>query len=232
MKLRNSFITAVFFSAGITFAFAEAPVDEDTFRETTYTFESFSSADKLNAYALSFFQTSENNGGDSVQSEQNGITGTGSERNDYTIGYKNNGTSPSFHANSTSAAPDGNETLSLYDLSNSFYDSVTEEIGFTARGERENPLVFSDFIPSAPNDSQLPNQEIFSMLSYDKNVFTNAQNWGQILLGGYYYEPKEEENIFLLFGSMITVPFAILSFTLGIGFLLIIFTSIWNKENV
>ena len=70
------------------------------------------------------------------------------------------------------------------------------------------------------------------MLSYDKNVFTNAQNWGQILLGGYYYEPKEEENIFLLFGSMITVPFAILSFTLGIGFLLIIFTSIWNKENV
>ena len=112
MKLRNSFITAVFFSAGITFAFAEAPVDEDTFRETTYAFDRFSSADKLNAYALSFFQTSENNGGDSVQSEQNGITGTGSERNDYTIGYKNNGTSPSFHANSTSAAPDGNESLS------------------------------------------------------------------------------------------------------------------------
>ena len=231
MKLRNSLITAVFFSVGIAFAFAEAPVDEDTFRETTYTFDNFSPAENLNAYALSFLKTSENNASDSTLSEQNGSTETGSERNDYTIGYKNNGTSPSFHANSPSAAPDGNESLSLYDLSNSFYDSVTEEIGFTARGDRANPLVFSEVIAAAPNNSQMPNQEIFSLLSYDKNVFTNAQNWGQILSGGYYYPEEEEENLFILFGSMITVPFAILTLTLGVGFLLILFTSILNKEN-
>ena len=231
MKLRNCFLSAVIFSVGTAFAFAEEPVDEDTFRETTYTFNSSSVAEGFNASTLSFCKTAETNASDATMSDNNGNDETWRERNDYTIGYKNNDISPLSQEDSNSAAPDKNESLRVYDFSLSFYDSVTDEIGFTARGDRENPLVFSDVIAEAPINSQLPNQEIFSLLSFDKNVFTNSQNWGQILTGGYYYEEEEEENAFLLFSSMITIPFAILSVSLGVGFLLIVFTSTRNKTN-
>ena len=232
MKLRNWFLTAVVFSVGVAFVPAEEPVDEDTFRETTYSLDNFSTAEGLNAYPLSFCKSAGNEEIDAAMFEHFSIAGTGSGRNDNGAGDKDDGTSPSFHEDSTSASPDGNELLRIYDLSASFYDSITEEIGFTARGERENPLVFSDAKPETPDNSQMPTPEIFSLLTFDKNVFTNEQNWGQILSGGYYFGEEEEESAFLLFSSMITIPFAILSVALSVGFLLILFTSILNKENV
>ena len=232
MKLRNCFLTAVFFSVGIAFAIAEDAVDEDTFRETTYSFDNFTTAGSLKDYSLSFCKTAGDNTDGSISLETDGIAGTGSWRTDYTIDYKNNGISPASHADSTPAAPDPNESSRIYDLSVSFYDSVTEEIGFTAHGDVENPLVFSDVKPETPNNSQLPNQETFSLLSFDKKIFTSAHNWGQILSGGYYYEGEEEESAFLILSSMITIPFALLSVVLGTGFLLIMFTSTGNKANV
>ena len=232
MKLRNYFLTAVFFSVGIASAFAEEAVDEDTFRETTYTFDNSIAGGGLNAYSLSFSKTAGNTPDDSTMFERDGATDTGSGRNDYSTDYKNDGISSTYHEDSASTAPDENKSLRVYDLSTSFYDAVTEEIGFTAHGDVKNPLVFSDVMVQAPNKSQLPNQETFSLLSFDKRMFTSAHNWGQILSGGYYYEGDEEENAFLLFSSMITIPFACLSITFGVGVLLIMYTSTGSKTNV
>lgn len=241
MKLRNWFLTAaVIFSVGIACVSAEEPVDEDTFRETTYTFDNFTTAEGAKANPLSFCKTPGNEAIDSNLFEHFGAAENGNGRNDVGTGSENGATSPSFqnsptpytHEDSTSAAPDENESLRIYDLSASFYDSITEDIGFTARGERENPLVFFDAKAETPDNSQLPTPEIFSLLTFNKNVFTNAQNWGQILSGGYYFGEKEEESAFLLFSSMIIIPFAILSVALSAGFLLILFTSILSKGNI
>lgn len=233
MMLRNCFLTVVLFSAGIAFAFAEEPIDEDTFRETTYSFDSSAATERLNTSKLSFRKTAGNEAGDSARFEHDIIAGTGSGQSDYTIEEIKKSISPAFHEDSTSAATDANKSLRVYDLSTSFHDSIPEEIGFIARSDVDNPLVFSEVFVEAPNNSQLPNQETFSLLAFDKKVFTSANNWGQILSGGYYYEGEEEESAFLLFSSMITIPFAILSITLGIGFLLIMYTSITgNKTNV
>ena len=120
MKLRNCFLTAVFFSVGIAFAFAEEAVDEDTFRETTYSFDTFSTAERFNTYTLSFSKTTGNKAGDSTRLESNGIDVTGSGGNDFAIGYKNDNGNRTFLENSNSAAPDQNDSRNVYDLSISF----------------------------------------------------------------------------------------------------------------
>ena len=232
MKLRNCFFTAVFFSVGITFALAEEPVDEDTFRETTYTFNNSTAANSLNADALTFWKSAGSEADNSTLFESNRIAGNGNGGNDYTIGYRNDVQSPSGHEVSTTAAPAGNESLRVYDFSKSFYDSVTEDIGFTARSDLDNPLDFSEVFVEAPTNTPLPTQETFSLLAFDRKVFTSAHNWGQILSGGYYYE-EEEENAFFQFSSMITIPFTILVITLALGFLLVLHTSSsGNRTNV
>jgi len=233
MILRNCFLTAALFAVGIVFAFAEEPIDEDTFRETTYSFDNSTAAEDLNTNSLSFSKTAGNEAGDSTLFEHIGVDETGNEPNDYTIGYTIGGITPVFHEDSESADPDENESLPIFDFSVSYYDSITDEIGFTARADVENPLVFSEVFAEAPNNSQLPNQETFALLFFDKQIFTSAHNWGQILSGGYYFGETEEESAFLSFSSMMTIPFAILSVGLSIGFLLIMFTSITgNKTNI
>ncbi len=226
MKLRNCFLTAVFFSVGMAFAIAEEAVDEDTFWETTYTLDRSGAAETINAYTLSFSKTTWNKTGDSTQLAPNGIDEPRNGRNDYTTGYKNDGADMAFQGDSDSDAPDPNESRNIYNLSNSFYDSIPEEIGFTARDDVENPLVFTDIIAEEPNDMQLPNQETFSLLFFDKNMFTSAHNWGQILSESYYYDGGGKENVFVSFSSVITVVFACLSVMFGMGFLLILFTVI------
>ena len=232
MKLRNCFLTAVFFSVGIAFAIAEETVDEDTFRETTYTFDNSSTAERFNAYNLSFSKSARNKAADSTRLESNGVDETGSGGNAYAIGYKNDDANLISEGNSDTTAPDKNNSPNVYDLSISFYDSIPEEIGITARADVENPLVFTDIIAEAPNNIQLPPQETFALLFFDKNVFTSAHNWGQILSESYYYNVVEEDNAFVLFGSMITIPFACLSVTLALGYLLIIYTSGGHKTNI
>ena len=230
MILRKCFPTAVFFSVGIAFAIAEEPVDEDMFRETTYTFDISGAAERFNTYNLSFSKTTGTKAGDATLLEANGFDEAGSGRNDYTTGHENDGGSLTFQEDSASVAPDRNELRNIYDLSVSSYDSIPEGIGFIAHKDVDNPLVFTDIIAEAPNNFQLPNQETISLLSFDRNVFTRARNWGQIL-SGYYYEVGKKENELVLFGSMITIPFACLTVALGVGFLLIMFTSIGNKTN-
>lgn len=221
MKLRNwSLTAAVVFFVGIAFAVAEEPADEDTFRETTYTYDTSLVPDLEGSsdFPLSFYKTAGNGADDATLFEQIGIAGSG--RSDESA------------ASATSRTSGEDMSLRVFDLSSSFSGSVTEEIGFTARSDRGNPLVFSEVIAESPNKSQSAGNETYSLLTFDKKAFTNARNWGQIISGGSNFNDGEEEGFLVFFSSIVTIPFAILSFSICIGFLLIMFTTSGKKSNV
>ena len=254
MKLRSLFLCAVFISAGIAFALAEEPASENTLRECTYFLGNPTAAEDSNTATLSFYNTAEKGIIDLPPIERNGFAGTG--RNDYAIEYKNESTGPAVHDASVSAAreslppaenilsngdtttaptasrsSDDPQSLYVYDFSSSFYDSVTGKIGFTARNGKENPLVFSEVIAETADSSQLPEKETYSFLAFVKNVFTNAQSGEQIIFDSSYLKKEEEENAAVSFISVIAAPFSLLSVSLCIGLLIILFTSTGKKEN-
>lgn len=253
MKLRNIFFAAVFLSVGIAFAVAEEPADEDTLRETTYTFGNSVADEAEETYPLSFNKIAENESGDMPLFECNGLAGTG--RNDYTVDYNHDGMSPTFQEPSTPAkaqappSPAGRslsndntaaqttspdlgkrKSLPVYDFSVSFYDSITDRIGFTALEGRGNPLVFSEVIATETDSPQMPDNKVYSFLSFEKKLFTNEQNGAKILPGGSNIGNKTEENAFFTFSSTIAVPFAALSLILCVGFLIVVFTSSKKKD--
>ena len=97
MKHRNVFLFAVIFSAGIASAVAEEPADENMRRETTYLFGS-SVTEGTSIYTPSFsYRTAGDNADETLLSEHSGLAGTESGRDDYSAGYKNDGTNKKKH---------------------------------------------------------------------------------------------------------------------------------------
>ena len=137
MKRRNVFLFAVIFSAGIASAVAEEPADESARRETIYFFGSSAVPEGTKIYTPSFvYDTAEDSADGSIVFELNVSPGTESVRDDYSSGYKNDGTNKKHEASAaadppeksevseaetsgtaTSRASDGNEMLHVYDFS-------------------------------------------------------------------------------------------------------------------
>ena len=259
MKLRNVFSFAVIFFAGIAFAVAEEPADENMRRETTYLFGRSVVTEGTKIYTPSFvYSTAENNGDDTTQFERSGFTGNESGRDDYSAGYRNDGINkkrneaesadrqeqePEFSeedepekdetaAPETSSTSDGNETLHIYEFSVPFDDRVTETIGFTGGDGVDNPLVFAEVIPKLPDNSQLSDDGSYLFLSFEKNAFTNDENAAKILTGDSYDDEGEEESVFDIISKSFTIPFALLSIVVCGGLILVMFTSTGKKTNV
>lgn len=254
MNLRSVLLPAVSFSLGIAFALAEEPADENTRRETTYLFGDVTNTEGTSTYARFFFDSAENDTSNMTRFEDNGSAGIESGRNDYSAGYRKNDVIPRIHAASFSgdsrslshaenesakngtapqaALPDsGNgEALRWYDFSVSFDDSVSEEIGLTRRKDGNTPLFPFEGIAEPPVISRLSNNA-YSFLAFEKNTFTAEQNRAQLLSGNSYTDNSEEETIFDLISTVISIPFAMISVAVCSGLILVAFTSTGKKTN-
>ena len=124
------------------------------------------------------------------------------------------------------------ESLLFYDFSLPFQDGVMEKVGFAARDDRKNPLVFYEVIAEAPESVQMTEKETYTFLSFDKKAFTNARNWGHVIFGGSQIDEEKESIVFVIFSSTIMIPVTILSISLSIGLFVVFFTSTGKKENV
>ena len=251
MKRRNVFLFAVIFSAGIASAVAEEPADESARRETIYFFGSSAVPEGTKIYTPSFvYDTAEDSADDSIVFEFNVSHGTKSVRDDYSSGYKNDGTNKKHEASAAadppeksefsevetsvpaaSRASDGNEMLHVYDFSVLFDSSVTETIGFTGRDGRDDPLYLAELSLMTPDNILLSENGSFSFLSFEKNAFTKDQTGAKILVGDSYRDDTVEETIFEIFSSMFTIPFTLLSLAICGGSILILFTSSGKKAN-
>lgn len=227
MKLRKTFYAAVFFSVGIAFALAEEPVVEDTFTETTYSSGYPVATDATKTYPLFFYNTAGNESGNVLPFD---IAEMGGGGNDYAVDYKNDGTGLTPQP-ATSGIDGKDESQRIYDLSVSFYDSITDKIGFTAQDDRGNPLYFAEIIPESTDESQISDNELNSFLSFDKKVFTNSRSGAQAISKYYYIGTEKEEDPIILLSTMLAIPFALLCFTLCAGLLLIVFTTMKEDEN-
>lgn len=255
MNLRNVFLSAVIFSVGIASAVAEEPADENTRRETTYLFGD-SAAEGTSSYTR-FLDFAENDPADAMLFEHSGSNGSESGLSDYSVGYTKGDIYLKRHEASTPADsrdpllsaekdPAKDETaqqaasrlsdedivaLHFYDLSVSFADSVSETIGFTGRDNRNNPLVFFEVAAETPDNLLLSDNGSYKFLSFEKNAFSEESNRAKLLSGNTLADYDDEENIFDIISSLLSIPFALVSIALCSGLMLVMFTSTGKKTN-
>ena len=120
---------------------------------------------------------------------------------------------------------------SIYDLSIPFGESIPEEIGFTGPDDSDDEyeLSFLEDRFKEPKDSQLSDNGPYSSLVFSKKAFLNSPNSAQILFGGAYKESFKKKDDAA--GISFSTPVALFFFTLGVGIILVIFTSMEKNEN-
>lgn len=252
MRFRIFFPAAAFFLAfGFAFAFAIEPSDEKDRRETIYPFRSPASAESSNTFARYFSDYA----GNSILTIRlfpyKSITEPESAWSFYSarqfFDSSINNTSdegaplsdarmPQSESAAETTAPTSNRIAGevsppVYDFSIPFNERITEEIGYTGpRGnddEYELGFLIDEF--KEPKDSQLSDNGLFSSLVFQKKASLNNPNSAHILFGGDYDKKfrKTDDSADISFST----PFALFFFTLGVGIVMVMFTSTGKREN-
>jgi len=209
MKLRSLFPIAIFFlSAGIDFSVAGEPADEESRRETIYSFGIPSAAESKNIFSGYFFDSAGN-----------------STRAVKLLQYKSIAETESIW--SRYSTDDTDNGLRAYDLSVSL-DSIPEKIGFTGRNGNEYDFGFQEIGTEEPDDRQSPDNESNTTLVFEKTISIRKSNRAEILFEDSYisnlkYNNKAPDTSF-------AIPIALFFCSLAIGVILITFTSVENKK--
>ena len=257
MRFRILFPAAVLFLAfGVAFTFAVEPADEKDHRETIYPFRYPASTESNNIFSQYFFDNAGNNtltirlfpyksitdpenawryytAGQFFDYSTNNTPDEGASLSDARIPQSDTGSIP---ATASTTAPTANgiadeNTLPVYDFSIPFDERITEEIGFTEPSDNDDEYELSflkdEFME--PKDSQLSNNGLFSSLVFQKKAFPNSPNNAHILFGGAYDKKFREKDDSA--GISFSTPLALFFFMLGLGIVLVIFTSIGKNED-
>ena len=229
MKLRSYHLAAaLFLFAGIAFAVALEPADEDSRRETIYTFHSPIATESRKTFERLFYDTARKEDLTIKLLQYSSIAETESVWGSYSTEDHNGGGNTG-----SAAAPDsdgrvaGEDGFHVYDLAAPFGDRITEDIGFTGRRGGEYELNFGEAETREPEQYQLPENGASGILVFDKSFFLANENKAQILFGDPYAGDFNDNDVVAL---PLALPIALLFLAIGAGIVLIIFTTIDDKK--
>ena len=243
---------ALFLFVGIVFADAEEPAEEDTRRDTIYSSGSPAVA-KGNSFFTQYFYNPERKKALSIKLPRyNGIAKTESIWIYYYSGEDID--------NSANAAPDdalppsgprmiqpgeggsladagaggvntkhADDEHGIYDLTVPFDHSVADGTDFAGAGESDTVLDFHEFKAGTSNELQSSEKKgVRLVLVFVEKAFYNSQNRARILSGITYVGDFEDEDKYAT--SPLSVPLALFFVALGVGILLVMYTTVGNKK--
>ena len=252
MKSCNILLAAaLFLFVGIVFADAEEPADEDTRRDTIYSSGS-PAAVKGNSFFTQYFYNPERKKALSIKLPRyNGIAKT---ENIWTYYYSGEDID-----NGANAAPDdalhpsGSRTIQpgegvladagaggvnkkhaddergIYDLTVPFDHSLADGADFAGAGESDTVLDFHEFKTEASDELQSSEKSgVYPILVFVEKAFYNSQNRARILSGITYVGDFEDEDKYTT--SPLSVPLALFFVALGVGILLVMYTTVGIKK--
>lgn len=259
MVFRNIFSAAIlFFSAGIAFAAAEEPADEETRRETTYLVFNPATADSKTLYTRYFYDPAGNNRLTIQLPQYNGITETESVWSHFSTGSNPGDAQGASLENPprSNANDDGvdNDSAARYtaetghaepESSNSAENRVVGDM----RGAYDFSIPFEDSITEAIGYTGSGDTETGFGVSEIETVRTvNGQQSDEGVYSILVFEKKAASNnpnrAKILFeeanadmfnyddgynNSPLTIPIVLFFFVLGAGVFLVFFTTI-NQE--
>jgi len=242
-------VATIFFLVGICFAVAEEPADEDARRETTYTFVNPSTANVqalLNQY---FFNTPRDIPLTITLPRYRGVAEIESLWSFYSVGYQfddlknlfdetlrpgsaqtgrtvdGRGVEAAGQAN-PSASPTGNEPR-VYDLSCSFANSVTYNIGLAGRDDYDVFFRFRAADADAADDSLSSDDGTASILKFEKTLSNNGENGPRIMSGGSYGNDISEGDGY--YGTPLSTPLTMLLLLIGFFIVVVMYTTVGIK---